>query len=244
MDLCLAVHHPDSRGGQDQFFLRPRKAHVAQAPFLFKVLIVAGIQRSCTREEVLFHAGEIDLGKFQAFRTVHGHEGDAVGPSLHFINVCHQGDLFQKTPERFGIAGFILKACGLVLQFRQVFEAGLRFDLALFLQGFAVAALIEDEVDQFGDAQFLCRFAERPDQFQEGLQFQCRGLSGLRAFRKTLQGVPEGDPLLPCERRNLFDRRIADTAPRDVNDPADRYVIRVPARLLERASAGPAPGKG
>ena len=25
---------------------------------------------------------------------------------------------------------------------------------------------------------------------------------------------------------------------------ADRYVIRVPARLLERASAGPAPGKG
>lgn len=68
--LCLTVYHPSSCTGQRQILLCTGNSHITESSLFFQLCRIICRDRHIAWENPIFQAGEIDVWKFQAFRTM------------------------------------------------------------------------------------------------------------------------------------------------------------------------------
>ena len=97
-EVCrgAAEEHPLGSTGEIEPLLGPGQGHIAQAALLFQLFLLP--DGTVAGENPLLHANGKDDGKLQPLGRVHGHEGDAVVPVLHAVQVGVQGHLVQEAP--------------------------------------------------------------------------------------------------------------------------------------------------
>ena len=82
---------------QYQSIFGSSNSHEQQTSFFFERLMIVLSNRTFVRDQVLFDAIELHIGKFQALRRVQCHHGHRTGFLIERINVLGQARGFQKT---------------------------------------------------------------------------------------------------------------------------------------------------
>ena len=100
---------------------RTRNAYIAQAAFLFNLIIVH--QCAGMREDALLHTYQKDIGEFQALSRMQRHQRNCIFTQLSIINIGNQRYVGQEVFQRrfFAVAlAFDSKVLGYAQHFLQV----------------------------------------------------------------------------------------------------------------------------
>jgi len=106
--------------GQVETFFGAGHAHVAEPPFLFK--LVFGIDGPAVGQQALLHPHHEHHGELQSLGLVQGDQCDRIFSVLVAINVGHQRQAFQQGGQSVG-GRLGVELLGGVAQFQYVFPA-------------------------------------------------------------------------------------------------------------------------
>ena len=163
--------------------LGARDGDVAEPPLLLHLIRIAEASR--TGEKSLLHADKEHIRKFQSLGAVHGHHDDGVRVGVILLDVGIERDLLQKTGECRRIAVFhIAEDAG--FEFADVFRAGARFHVVLFLQHGEIARPHQHLVVK-------TRKAQRLQQLRAFLDHDCERHQLLRRLFKARIAVGVGN---------------------------------------------------
>ncbi len=94
--LGLSPEHASLRTGNGQLLLRSGDGYVGKAALFFHFLLSLCLYGHKAREHTVFHAGQINLRKFQSLCTVNRHQDYAVIILPGTVCICHQSHFLQK----------------------------------------------------------------------------------------------------------------------------------------------------
>ena len=225
--LDLAAQHPGPGAGQGQVLHGPGDADVGQAAFLLESVAAVVLEGEVAGKDPVLHAGDIDVGKFQALGAVEGHQEDPVVIAVDVIDVGDQGDVLEKARQG-GLCVLLFHALlvigHLADQLVDIFFAVLRVLLSGVPEGIDIAGDVQHMLQEFSQGVGQGIFPALQDHISEIAELE-PGFFDARDLIALLHDGEEAGLL----QGGVFGRpsqgRGPDPSSGDIDDPADSQVV-------------------
>src|SRR5579871_2507049 len=226
-----ARRQPRPRGAVDGALLRVRQEqtgpgarhpNIAEAALLLHPRGI--LERAGVGKQALFQARQHDDRELEALRAVEAHENDAIGAVVRRVLIGEEREVLEEHLQR-RIARALLDLAGDRPELIEVFQPRVRFVRALGLEQTPVAAHRDRAIEYI--ARGMIHGAGR-DLFDDAHKL-LDGPPGRRAapgVPGAAERVPQGHTLRPGPRLQPPHRRVADAAPRHVQDATQAGLVR------------------